>query len=144
MLKSSYSSQTETYPDIPLISYQRIIEYVEKYNFGVVLGAIDKEQNIHAALLCVWDATTAYYLIGGSDNRFKNSGAMNLIMHKAILLSKNAGKQFFNFEGSSLETIEKFLRGFGGTLTPYSQLVKKSSSSLELLKKVKTVKDLNQ
>ena len=85
--------------------------------------ATDENGNNHAALLLVWDKHSAYYLIGGSDSNYRNSEAMSLLMWKAIekasLMVDN-----FDFEGTMLESVERFIRGFGGEQTPYYQLVK--------------------
>ncbi len=83
-----------------------------------ILAAEDAKGNIHAALFLVWDHLSAYYLIGGSDPDFRNSGAMSLLMADAIKHAAEVSATF-DFEGSMVEPIEKFMRGFGGKLHPY-------------------------
>ena len=104
--------------------------------------AKDDNDKVHACLLWIHDANSAYYLIGGADQEHKNSGAMSLLMWNAIKDSKSVSleqekklKQF-NFEGSMIPAIEKYLRGFGGVLTPYSCLYKNNSIGLKLARKV--------
>jgi hypothetical protein len=41
--------------------------------------AQDAEGRIHAALYLVWDASYAYYLLGGADPRLRGSGAQSLL-----------------------------------------------------------------
>lgn len=71
-----------------------------------------------ASLLLIWDNKRSYYLSGGikEDSR----GDMSLLMWEAIRFTKEKlGLQEFDFEGSDVESIEAFFRGFGGHLTPF-------------------------
>lgn len=136
-LKQSYENQTTPYPEFPSHYFERIVAYLNKYQCGELLSAKDTDGNIHASLLCIWDEQSAYYLIGGSAQAHRNSGAMSLLMWHAIQISKEKGKLYFNFEGSSIAAIEKYLRGFGGQLTTLSKISKLNSSSLGALKKLK-------
>lgn len=137
LLKETYQNQEDSYPNFSPSLFSRIIEYVKTKDAGKMLVAQDKKGNIHSAILMVFDKLSAYYLIGGSAIEHKNSGAMSLLMWEAIKSAKAAGKQYFNFEGSSIEAIEKYLRGFGGELTTFSRISKMNSSTLETLKKIK-------
>ena len=137
LLQESFAEQEEDYPIEDAKLYDRIGAYLKKYNAGEFLAAQDEKGDTHAMLVCVYDKSSAYYLIGGSALAHKNSGAMSLLMHQAILNSKKKGVKAFNFEGSMIPSIEKYLRGFGGELTPYSCLIKNKSSSLKLLRKLK-------
>lgn len=83
------------------------------------------------ALYLVWDDTTAYYLIGGSDPESGNSGSSILLLWRAIGWAKERGLAF-NFEGSMIEPIERFFRAFGGELTPYLRISKVSSTRARL------------
>ena len=63
------------------------------------------------------DATTAYYLLGGfRDDTHVGSGA--LALHQAIEKTATLGLKVFDFEGSSIPSIEHYFRGFGGELVP--------------------------
>ncbi len=137
LLKQSYEKQTTPYPNFPSQYFERIVNYVSKHQCGQLFSASDAEDNIHACLLCIWDEQSAYYLIGGSANAYKNSGAMSLLIWYAIRYAKKEGIPLFNFEGSSIEAIEKYLRGFGGELSTLSRISKLNSSSLGALKKLK-------
>ncbi len=72
-----------------------------------------------ACVFCVYDRTTAYYLIGGYDASNAHHGAGAASMEQAILKAKDLGLKIFDFEGSVIPAIEKYFRGFGGVLTPY-------------------------
>ncbi len=80
--------------------------------------AQDAEGKVHAALYLVWDELSAYYLVGGADFETRNSGAMSLLMHEAIRFASTITRTF-DFEGSMVEPIERFVRSFGGIPRPY-------------------------
>lgn len=135
--EESFASQNLSSPiDDPDI-FNRITQYVAKHQCGKVLEATDSEGNLHAAALFIWDKKQAYYLIGGSTQAYKNSGAMSLLMWHGIQLAKAQGVSTFNFEGSSIQAIEKYLRGFGGELTAFSCIYQNNSKTLQLARKVK-------
>jgi len=87
-----------------------------------------------ASVFCIYDNTTAYYLLGGYDSTNKHPGAGALALWSAIEHSKKIGLQKFDFEGSMIKPIEKYFRGFGGDLTPYF-IVNKANFVLEILLK---------
>ena len=101
-----------------------------------MLIAKDEQGNIHAAMLLIWDNQAAYYLIGGADNRFRNSEAMSLLMWKSIKLASDK-VDIFDFEGTMVESVERFFRGFGGVQTPYYQLVKATPKWLRSIFKLR-------
>lgn len=71
-----------------------------------------------AGVYVVHDSYTAYYLMGGySEGAHHGAGA--LAMWHAILRAKELGVRVFDFEGSNVPSVERYFRGFGGTLTPY-------------------------
>lgn len=84
-----------------------------------ILEAADQQGRLHAAIYLVEDADAMYYLYGGYEDAFRDSGAMSLLFWKAIQMA--AKKQLiFNFEGSMIQGVERFFRSFGGQLTPVS------------------------
>jgi hypothetical protein len=76
----------------------------------------------HATLYLVWDGTTAYYLMGGSDPLLRASGAMSLLMWEAIK-SATRVTRCFDFEGSMLLPVERFIRAFGGRQVQFARLM---------------------
>lgn len=72
-----------------------------------------------AACFVVHDAETAYYLLGGYNNDNRHHGAGAIAMFEAIQHAQQLGLKRFDFEGSVIPAIERYFRGFGGTLTPY-------------------------
>ena len=77
-----------------------------------------------ASVFCIFDTTTAYYLLGGYDHENKHRGAGVIAMWEAIKHSKNIGLKYFDFEGSMVPQIERYFRNFGGNLTPYFRMAK--------------------
>lgn len=85
---------------------------------GKIFLARDKEGRVHAGNLIVWNKHCAYYLMGGGDPELRNSGATSLAMWHAIQFASTVAK-IFDFEGSMIEPVERFFRGFGALQTPY-------------------------
>lgn len=85
--------------------------------------AKDTQNNIHSVLYVIWDENNMYALMDGSDPKLRNSGSMSLLFWEAIQFSLSKGKNF-DFRGSVIETIEKYLRAFGGQQKPYFAIYK--------------------
>ncbi len=102
--------------------------------------AQDKEGKNHAGVLLVWDSESAYYLMGGGDPELRNSGATSLCIWKAIEFASTVTKRF-DFEGSMIEPVERFFRGFGAKQTPYFTLTHRPcrwlNTAISLKKSVK-------
>lgn len=80
--------------------------------------AVDKQGYRHAGVYLVWDGQVAYYLMAGSDPKLRTSGASSLCIWDAIRFASGVARTF-DFEGSVLEPVERFFRGFGGRPQPY-------------------------
>jgi len=83
-----------------------------------VLGAVDADGRTHAALYVVWDDRTMYALMSARDRERQAVGANTLLYWEAIRLASQVSR-VFDFEGSMVQPIEHYFRGFGGTQTPY-------------------------
>jgi Acetyltransferase (GNAT) domain len=75
----------------------------------------------HAGLFLVWDADSAYYLMGGLDPSGRASGAMSLLLWEAIKHAAQVTRRF-DFEGSMLQPVERFFRAFGARQVLYAEL----------------------
>lgn len=126
-----YQKNGEEYP-ISSEFLERVYDFVQKNKCGELIQAVDDENNVHSVLLYVWDNNSAYYLHGATDNQFKTTGSMSLLLWEAIKRSSEKTKAF-NFEGSMIESIERYFRAFGGQQTPYFEIKKTSSKLLKLL-----------
>lgn len=85
--------------------------------------AKDNEDRIHAAIYIIWDEDSTYYLMGGGDPELRNSGATSLLIWEAIKFASTVSKKF-DLEGSMLEPVERFFRGFGTVQKPYFTISK--------------------
>lgn len=88
-----------------------------------ILLAYDNQGRIHAGVYLVYDENSTYYLMGGGDPKFRNSNANTLALWEAIKFATSTSK-VFDFEGSMVESIERFFRGFGGIQKPMFQIYK--------------------
>jgi lipid II:glycine glycyltransferase (peptidoglycan interpeptide bridge formation enzyme) len=100
-----------------------VVSISEKNNSGKMFTAIDDKGNVHACSYFVFDKNVFYYLISGSDKKFRSSGAQTLILWEAIKYASTVSRTF-DFEGSMIEGIEKFFRQFGGTPVCYYEVKK--------------------
>lgn len=109
-----------------------------------IFMAKDSQGRGHAAAYMVWNEDSAYYLLGGSDPELRNSGATSLVLWEAIQFASGISR-VFDFEGSMLEPVERYVRAFGGVPKPYFNITHRKSkkyrikSSLQqLIKEIKS------
>ena len=97
-----------------------------------IFTAIDPSGNPHSSVAIFFDSTKAYYIAGGSNPKLRTSGAATLCLWHAIL---DASKYYeiFDFEGSMIEAIERFIRTFGASSLPYSRITATPNRYLRLL-----------
>ena len=96
----------------------RLNEACEARKCRKILFAVDGAGNTHAAIYIIWDENSAYYLMGGADPKLRNSGASSYLIWEAIKFSATVTRKF-DFEGSVIEPVERFFRGFGAVQKPY-------------------------
>lgn len=104
---------------------KRINDACIAHNARQIYYAEDSTGKIHAALYIIWDNQSAYYLMGGEDPDLRGSEASSLLMWEAIQFASKTTKRF-DFEGSMIQPIERFFRGFGGKQIAYSHIIYKS------------------
>lgn len=73
----------------------------------------DASGRIHGFSYIVFDDRHSFYIAGGGDPEYRDSGAQSLALWHAIE-SAGTHSKVFDFEGSSIPAIEHFVRGFGG------------------------------
>ncbi len=98
---------------------RRIAAAVDDHHAGEILVARDDTGRAHSAAMFVDDESTTWYLLGASDTELRASGSASLLMWEGI---RRAGVRCtaFDFEGSMLRHLERFVRNFGGEPVPYS------------------------
>ncbi|MGH1462416.1 MAG: GNAT family N-acetyltransferase [Neptuniibacter sp.] len=118
---------------------ERIDAAASSRNLRRIFIAEDSQGRHHAGVYLVWENGKAYYLMGGSDPNLRNSGAMSLCMWEAIKFSSEVNR-VFDFEGSMIEPVEKFFRGFGAIQTPYHRVSHIPSRLLKVAVFLKSLK----
>jgi Acetyltransferase (GNAT) domain len=91
------------------------------HDAGTILIARDSEGRVHAGAFFVHDRRFTYYLVGGSDARMRTSGAMSAVIWAGIERAAARGTGF-DFEGSTLRSVERYFRAFAGAPAPYSRV----------------------
>ncbi len=109
--------------------FNKIYNSCCKRNVGKSIYAIDKNDNIHAALFVVWDESSAYNLISTIDQKYKNSGASSLVVREIIKFVATKTKTF-DFEGSMIEQVENSFNQFATIQVPYFHIEKINSKAL--------------
>jgi hypothetical protein len=115
--RKTFSRQQMDIPYSPQ-ALRRVHEACGSRRARQIYFARDEQRKIHAAIYIVRDDRCAYYLLGGGDPVLRTSGATSLLMWNA-LLDAMATSASFNFEGSVIAGIERFLRAFGGEQKTY-------------------------
>ena len=112
--------------------WNNIFNKCNEYNCCEIFTAYDNNNPL-ASLFLIWDNKRSYYLGGGiGDNP---QYAMSRLIWEAIQFTKNDLKlNEFDFEGSSVETIESFFRSFGGNLRPVYRIFRRTLPRQALLK----------
>ncbi|KJY84156.1 methicillin resistance protein [Vibrio galatheae] len=124
----------------------KLIEEAGKRNQARWFVAKDESNRNHAGVLIVWDENSAYYIMGGGDPNLRNSGATSLCMWEAIKFASSVTKKF-DFEGSMIEPVERFFRGFGAKQKHYFTVSKVNSLLVHLgmsLMKIKKILKLER
>ena len=80
--------------------------------------AVDAQERVHAACYLVWTKKYAYYIMGGGDSDLRSSGAAAYVLWEAIKFAAGVS-EVFDFEGSMIEPVERFVRCFGALQRPY-------------------------
>jgi hypothetical protein len=96
---------------------------------GQVLAATGADGELAAAGLFVWDDRFTWSLAHGWIPGPNAAGAPTVLVFNALVAALERGTGF-DFEGSMLKPVEKFVRGFGGEPVAYS-VVRRSSPAWE-------------
>ncbi len=97
---------------------RRIDDVLKQKNQRRILFAVDAQKRVHASLYIIWDSVSAFYLMGGGDQELRTSGSTSLLIWEAIRFASAVTKAF-DFEGSMIESVERFFRSFGARQQPY-------------------------
>ena len=100
---------------------QRLFEQAPRHARFKSLAAVDASGAVHGVALFLGDERCVYYLLGGANPILRNSGCQSLLIWHGIQWAAGFSR-VFDFEGSMLEGVERFVRGFGARQQPYFQL----------------------
>jgi hypothetical protein len=117
--RQTFERQEEAGDGPPEALVRRIAAAVEEHRAGEILVARDDTGRAHSAAMFVHDEQTTWYLLGASDTELRASGSASLLMWEGIRRA-GARRTAFDFEGSMLRHLERFVRNFGGEPVPYS------------------------
>jgi lipid II:glycine glycyltransferase (peptidoglycan interpeptide bridge formation enzyme) len=89
-----------------------------------------------AAAFLVFDKSNLYYIMGGIDPDKRDLGGMDMVQYESIKFALKSNR-VFDFEGSMIESIEKYVRSFGAIQKPYYQVTKINSKVLKIKEALK-------
>jgi len=113
--------------------------YICKENNAVkMFFAKDKDGTVIACNFLIYDENTVYYLMGGIDPDKKDLGGMDVVQFESIKYALQIGRKF-DFEGSMIESIEKYFRSFGAIQKPYYSVSKTNSKLLKTRQLIKEI-----
>ena len=100
--------------------------------------AKDTNGEVIAGNFLIYDESTVYYLMGGIDPNKKDLGGMDVVQYQSIKFALESGRKF-DFEGSMIESIEKYFRSFGAIQKPYFNISKTNSKLLKIRQLIKEI-----
>jgi hypothetical protein len=122
VLSQTYTRQGISTPHT-LAELERLEAACARHDAGTMLFARDDADRIHAVAWIVWDRSAAYYLLAGAEPSLRTRGAGSLLVWEAIGRA-SAVTDVFDFHGSMLQPVERFMRAFGSRQTPYLRVTR--------------------
>ena len=119
----------------PLLS--ALVKSTLERSCSKIFFAKDENGQIVASIFLVWDNNHVYYLLGGLAPEHKSSGVASLLMWYGIQFA-NSLNLAFDFEGSMIQSIEKYIQSFGGEQIYYQSLEKYNSKVLQILDSIRS------
>ena len=107
-----------------------LIHTCQQRKQGDLWGGYDEEGHLYAAAFIVWQEQSAYYLAGGGDPAYRDSGAHSYVLWEGIHFVSQF-TDIFDFEGSMIPGVERFFREFGAIQTPFFTISKGKLSLLD-------------
>ena len=111
---------------------RRIDEALGPRDARRLLVAVDASGRPQAAHYLVWDDACLYYLVGAQSDEARGSGASSLLMWESIRAATGTSGAF-DFEGSMLPGVERFIRRFGGRQVAYLAISRTSRRARPLV-----------
>jgi hypothetical protein len=102
---------------------KRLWVALEEHQIGSTLEIRDTTGRLHAGLIYFQQGGKLFHLFSASDPELNHFGGMSLALWHSIEQAGEAIK-VIDFEGSMIEPVEHFFRGFGGRPVAYLQIKK--------------------
>jgi len=100
---------------------RRIDEACVKHAGRKIFMAVGPDREVHACLYLVYDHHCAIHLMSGGDAFLRGDGAGPLLTWESIRFASKVSRRF-DFEGSMLQPVETYFRGFGARQTAYFRI----------------------
>lgn len=118
--------------------FTSLYNIVYKYKQGRVFYCVDKDDNIHAINLTIWDTKTAYYLIAMRKKEYNTSGGTEFLVYETIKYVSQF-VDVFDFEGSMIKGVEASYRFYGSHQTEYYNITKSNSKKARIIEGMKEI-----
>ena len=129
-----YERQKSPNP-VPLSIWRAVHTLIHEKNYGKVYYALDHNNEAHAVVMVVWDASTCYDLASGSTDKGRKYGGSTQLLWQAI--SDSIGVyQTFNFLGSTIPAIEAYNSCFNVSKKYYFKIIKYKNRAVKHLFKL--------
>jgi len=136
LVKLTYQKQNLP-PPYDLERLALLAEKVVLKNAGKIYVAEDEGRNAHAAAFVVWDREKVFYTIQASDPALLADGGAALLAWHALKDASAHGLKSFDFTGSMMPNVEKYLRSFGAVPVQRHYITKENSVLFYWLARVK-------
>lgn len=104
------------------ILLEQVFDFFIKEKIGKLYLIENAENQVLACGFFVFWGNNFTYFAGAMLPNSEKSGAMSLLMWRAIVEAKKNNFKIFDFEGSMIEGIERFFRNFGAKPVPYFEI----------------------
>jgi hypothetical protein len=117
----------------PFELVKKIDDACKVHHCRKIFFAVDAQENVLAINYAVWDNSSLYVIMGGSNPEFKSNFAGTIIEYATMKFASEMHLKF-DFEGSMISGVEEYNRSLGGVQKPYL-LISKVTSPLVKIKR---------
>lgn len=121
--------------------FKKLDDRLKKEGRRKILYAKHEDGTLCGTMYLVWDNTTIYYLAGGIKEAYKKHYPIS-VLHWESLKYAASRNMIFDFEGSMLPSIERFIRRFGTEQKTYHSITKIHSKKIRIKNHIKAIIDL--
>jgi hypothetical protein len=140
LISHTYQKQSLR-PPYDLKRLSALLEAAANHGAGTIYTALDERGVPHAGSFVVWDRQIARYVIQAADPALLHSGGAALLVWKALQEAAHRGMRSFDFTGSMMPNVEKFLRQFGGKPVPRHYITKENTALFYWLMRLKEFRE---